>query len=610
MLAKAGTKQHKDHYKELSRAQLAKVIKEALEKEKQGLISFPEFNAQYDSKQEESQGYQFLKLFLHACLLDNANVEETVIVQDKLTDKLAMTIFRRAFRHPTVNSDNNQGPFVVLGLETFEKVLDDYISSKHPSLFFDQGASIKCSQAVKAFKERIDFYHQFFVNVPTHGLVNIEQLIHYKEVSYTIKTYDSEIHRTIKKNESMVRDTFFAVIGAIEYIINTLTLPNVGFFAVRSILFKILDTLQVPIEPELTMSDYQKIVKLSIHFQDLLSFSWRTFANDKNNPMMTTQMSAMLVFKGNKKVFYSDSALDGNEVLGKLQLAAQMLKYLDETYGIKYTYTIPVKENANPLRAPSMNVFFQDKTKLSKCIDHIIRLINTRGKFKVSKEELIDSEAITMIQRAFRHRSVDNLFNYEVIETLGDKTYNKIVTQYVIRKFVKIFNDKDSLKKLLEVGKRYHGKEEAPEMSKMLGIIPYLMVEKSEFTDKKLYTDLLESFIWLVEWLVDRKFGQPVGYHVISNILDSMLKTFDITIDLAKLIPRAQQIKEIFDSMKAVLTQKENEVLVVIKYPTKYTEGKLDVFPTTVTFRDVEEAYTWANRKFGVEWSPEGIIVK
>ena len=33
MLAKAGTKQHKDHYKELSRAQLAKVIKEALEKE-------------------------------------------------------------------------------------------------------------------------------------------------------------------------------------------------------------------------------------------------------------------------------------------------------------------------------------------------------------------------------------------------------------------------------------------------------------------------------------------------------------------------------------------------------------------------------------------------
>lgn len=605
---KAGKKEHKDHIKELSRAQLAKVIKHALEEEKQGRKSFPDINAKFDTKQEDSEGYTFLQAFLHSLLLNNANIDEEIIVKYNLLGKLPMTIFRRAIRHTTVNADNNQGPFIVLGSETFEKCLEDYLSLKHPSLFFDQGASVKLSQAVKAFKERIDYYHTLIVDVPNYGEVNMEDLIHYKEITYTIKTYDSEIIRTIRKNESMVQDTFYAVLGAVEYIVNILTLPNMGFFSARSIIFHLLDKLQVDIEPELTTSPQQKLIKLAEKQENDIRYQWRTFQNDATNPSMTTKMSAMVTVKGNRHVFYTHDHLDGNEVLGKLLLASQILQTLEDTYYIKFTYTIPVKDFANPLRAPSMNNYFNDQTKLSKCIDHIVRLIQTRGKFIITKEELIDKEAIMMIQRAFRHKSVDNLFNYEALETLGDKSYNKIVTQFVIKKFVKIFNDKDSLKKLLEVGKRYHSKEEAPEMCKMLGLLPFLMVEKTEFSDKKLQTDLLESFIWLVEWLIDRKIGAPFGYHVISNILDSLLKTFPITIDLAVLIPRAQQIKEIFDSMKAVLTQKEHEVSVVIRYPTEFTEGKLPSFPYQIRFQNIEEAYQWVHTTFQVEWSPDGII--
>lgn len=176
--------------------------------------------------------------------------------------------------------------------------------------------------------------------------------------------------------------------------------------------------------------------------------------------------------------------------------------------------------------------------------------------------KVLSPEGIRTMRQAFTHWTCTNEPNYEMMEFLGDTTYNKALTYYMYRRFPSLANDPDGNSRLSEATKLYKSKQQAPIFCDLLGLPsmaryrtlcyqpqkesnPNLILQIT--MDNKMKTDLFEAFVGAIELLIDNSVFMHTGYFIIYQILKSLFDKIDMTIDKAKTKPNRVKVKEIMD---------------------------------------------------------------
>jgi len=280
--------------------------------------------------------------------------------------------------------------------------------------------------------------------------------------------------------------------------------------------------------------------------------------------------------------------------------------------------------------------FFNQTLSNAHIVAYVSNILITMGNMDPNVvKELLDAESVDLFRIAFTHWSVKGERNYELFETLGDTTFNKIVSFYIVRRFRELEHDLDANYKVTEASKLYKGRTVADKFADKLQLpqmarwrnVKYnagLNAVKQVEMDNKFKTDLFESFIAAIELIIDKKVYPHAGYSIVYNILEVLLDDLDMTIDLRKTKPATAQLKELLDrsrstrqfqpikddtndiiGMKVYLSFPQPEGLISLKTKQSVFEKHFSVM---VHGKDVGEehvsllALQWMQEEFGLHW--------
>lgn len=164
-------------------------------------------------------------------------------------------------------------------------------------------------------------------------------------------------------------------------------------------------------------------------------------------------------------------------------------------------------------------------------------------------------------QYVFTAKSFDDKNNYEFYEILGDATVHKFVTWYFSNRFTSIRDgiipDKSSLELLTRLKIVFASKEKLAEMAEDFGFWPYIRADELNKTKSKidLLEDVMEAFIGMTEYVVDRKYGEGKGYLIVKYLLRSYLDTKEITSQVEELKDTKSKFKEMMDKQGIVCSR-------------------------------------------------------
>ncbi len=164
---------------------------------------------------------------------------------------------------------------------------------------------------------------------------------------------------------------------------------------------------------------------------------------------------------------------------------------------------------------------------------------------------LLDSSGLQQFSVAFTHETANSVQNYELLETLGDQTANKCILWYFSKRFPQIFCPQGS-DIITRIKIKYIQSDSFSEISDKLGFWDYISMNmETRNGDKrhKILEDVFESFIAVVERLLDSKFKVGVGYSVCFQLISKIMDDMDVSIDYLSLNNPITILKEIFDKL-------------------------------------------------------------
>lgn len=172
---------------------------------------------------------------------------------------------------------------------------------------------------------------------------------------------------------------------------------------------------------------------------------------------------------------------------------------------------------------------------------------------------LTDEKSMEEFTKAFTHKSVNPIHNYEYYETLGDATTNKIVVWYYHRRFPQLFDNPGGgnmgpvavMARLKQVG---ISKKTYSKFSGGLGFWEYVRgTEEAMKSKTKILEDLFESFIGCLEYLIDMKVMDHSGYGIAYIFMAKIMDKVNITIDRESLYDHKSKLNEDINSFKGSL---------------------------------------------------------
>jgi dsRNA-specific ribonuclease len=170
-------------------------------------------------------------------------------------------------------------------------------------------------------------------------------------------------------------------------------------------------------------------------------------------------------------------------------------------------------------------------------------------------EKILDEEGMKIMRSAVTHWSLQEELDYEVWETLGDTTLNKIMVWYMFRRFPHATSEE-----LTEAKKLNVSKGQFPIYAHTIHLPQYVRYRNIQYLhgkniltitlDRSIKEDTFEAFFGALEYLIDGKIMLGAGYIVCYNIVSHILDQQQMTIQLSKIKDSITQLKEIFDNRK------------------------------------------------------------
>lgn len=170
--------------------------------------------------------------------------------------------------------------------------------------------------------------------------------------------------------------------------------------------------------------------------------------------------------------------------------------------------------------------------------------------------KLLDNDGMKILTSAVTHWSVgEDVDDYEVWETLGDVTLNKIMVWYMFRRFPEATSEE-----LTEAKKINVSKGQFPVYAHTLHLPQFVRYRSVNYQsgkniltiglDKSMKEDTFEAFFGALEYLIDGRIMLGAGYIVCYNIVSYILDQQQMTVELSKIKDSITQLKEIFDTRK------------------------------------------------------------
>lgn len=172
---------------------------------------------------------------------------------------------------------------------------------------------------------------------------------------------------------------------------------------------------------------------------------------------------------------------------------------------------------------------------------------------------LLDSDSMREFTKAFTHKTIDPIHNYEYYETLGDVTTNKIVVWYYHRRFPQLFDNPGGgnmgpvaiMARLKQVG---ISKKTYSQFASGLGFWEYIRAnEEIKKSKLRLLEDTFESFIGCLEYLIDMKIMQHNGYRVVYEFMKKIMDKMEISLDREELYDHKTKLNEDINFFKGRL---------------------------------------------------------
>lgn len=189
-----------------------------------------------------------------------------------------------------------------------------------------------------------------------------------------------------------------------------------------------------------------------------------------------------------------------------------------------------------------------------------IRSLLSKAEINTKNIELFtDEKSMEEFTKAFTHKSINPIHNYEYYETLGDATTNKIVVWYYHRRFPQLFENPGGgnmgpvaiMARLKQKGisKRTYSK-----FSNDLGFWEYVRVTEDFRKNKtKILEDLFESFIGCLEYIIDMKVMEHSGYGIAYIFMAKIMDKISISVDRESLYDAKSLLNEEINAFKGAI---------------------------------------------------------
>lgn len=196
---------------------------------------------------------------------------------------------------------------------------------------------------------------------------------------------------------------------------------------------------------------------------------------------------------------------------------------------------IPNREIYKGIRGPRFSYF----------LSQVLSLSNLKPEYM---NVLLDKEGLELYDRAFTHKTADDVNNYEYLEFLGDTTLNKSIAWYLSRRFPEL-NCSSGVKVLTRLKINLISKKSFASFAKQLHFWDFVSADMEVRTMKmdKTLEDVFEAFFGTTEKLVDERIRQGVGYHICYDIIKELLDSKPISLKYNDLFDAKTRLKEIFD---------------------------------------------------------------
>lgn len=175
------------------------------------------------------------------------------------------------------------------------------------------------------------------------------------------------------------------------------------------------------------------------------------------------------------------------------------------------------------------------------------------------KTKSVIENGLQNFSTAFTHKTFNQNDNYEFWETLGDATLNKCVLWYISRRFPQL-NGPDGSDILTRLKINIIKTESFSSIAKNLHFLSFISINKlnniakEELDENKMLEDVFEAFTAVLEFTVDRLYGEGIGYTVCYNILSTLLDHKAIALSFEDIMDYKTRVKELFDAFKMLGT--------------------------------------------------------
>jgi dsRNA-specific ribonuclease len=179
---------------------------------------------------------------------------------------------------------------------------------------------------------------------------------------------------------------------------------------------------------------------------------------------------------------------------------------------------------------------------------HIINILK-RGKIKQKYIDLLtNSENMQKYASAYTSELVDELYNYQVYEQLGDLSCNKFIVWYIYSRFPQL-KCAEGVKVAARIRINYGSKNTFCKIAENLGCWKFITTTNDLRQRKKkpLLEDVFEAFIGVTESILDNLFRIGVGYACVYKILKSIFDEMDMSLKYEDLYDAKTRLKELFD---------------------------------------------------------------
>lgn len=188
--------------------------------------------------------------------------------------------------------------------------------------------------------------------------------------------------------------------------------------------------------------------------------------------------------------------------------------------------------------------------KFRTLISGVLKKGGLRKKYRTI---LLSPKSMEKYGSAFTHEMVDENYNYQVYEQLGDLSGNKFIVWYIYKRFPQL-KCKEGVKVAARLRINYGSKNSFYKIAEELGFWDFISAthELRQRKKKSLLEDVFEAFLGVTELILDDEVIPDqelpsVGYVSVYKILKSIFDEMDISLKYEDLYDSKTRLKELFD---------------------------------------------------------------